>query len=78
MAELATKSDLLAIKMDLLAMTPDFQKELRAMTQRLNESLDKQALRLILNFTVIMVVCVAVAAAILKPARHPAWLNCLF
>jgi hypothetical protein len=79
MAELATKTD-------LRAMTRDLQKELRTMTQelndsfeRLNDSLERMALRLTVNFGVMMVVCVAVAAVILKPTRHPAsWLNCLF
>ena len=75
MAELATKSDLLAIKTDLLAIKTDLLR----MTQVLNDSLDRLALRLTVNFAVIMVVSVAVAAVILKPARHPAsWLNCLF
>jgi hypothetical protein len=83
MAELATKTDLLSIKLaiksDLLAMTQDLQKELRTMTQVLNDSLERLALRLTVRFGVMMVVWVAAAAAILKPARHPAsWLNCLF
>jgi hypothetical protein len=75
MAELATKADVLAIKTDLLAIKTD----LLAMTQRLNDSLERLALELTVRFGVMMVVWVAVAAAILKPARHSgSWLNCLF
>ena len=65
MAELATKADLLATEQKLQASIETFKETL--------------ILRLTVRFGALMVVWVAAAAAILKPARHPAsWLNCLF
>lgn len=72
MAKLATKADVLAVRNDLLPMEQRLQKEL-------HDNFELVILRLTLRFGVIMVVWVATAAIILKPARHsPSWINCLF
>jgi hypothetical protein len=67
-------------------MTQDLQQELRTLKQELHDTFDTlkisielQTLRLTVRFGVMMMVWVAAAAAILKPAHRPhSWLNCLF
>jgi hypothetical protein len=68
MAELATKSDLLATKQELRTSITELQTELRTTKQDLENRIDTLGLRLTVRLGAIVVVGIGALAAILKLA----------
>lgn len=65
MAELVTKSDLLAAKQELRSSMSELQTELRTSVSMLDTKIDTQTLRLTVRFGAMLVVAIGALATIL-------------